>query len=376
VDSRSDPIVELPAAAHPLERWSLLRDPLLRVFVGGSFLLQLVAALYFGREILLPIMVAFLFALVFSPVMRGLRAWGLPAALGAVLIVGGLCSALAAGVFFLSGPIAAWIDDVPSISAEIRSKIEELRAPVSGLAEATQQVDELARGGQAGIQEVALAEPGLLDRAFSGAPGMAAKIALGVVMLLFLLATADFFYEKVVHLLPSLSDKKLAVRIVRDVEAQVSRYLFTITLINLGFGFSVGLALWLVGWPTPAVWAVAAVFLNYIPFVGGVIAVLGLGVVGLVSYDTVLEALVGPALYMALNVIENQLVTPVLVGRRLEINAVMILVAIAFWGQLWGIAGIVIAVPFLVILKVFADNVEALHPVGAFLSASHVKNGE
>jgi predicted PurR-regulated permease PerM len=204
-------------------------------------------------------------------------------------------------------------------------------------------------------------------------PATLAKLALTLILVLFILASGDLFYEKLVRVMPTLSDKKRAVRIFRDVEFEVSRYFLTVAMINAGFGLAVGTTLALFGWATPVVWGLAAALLNFIPYVGGLVAVLIMALVGMVAFDSITFALLGPAIYIGLNVIESNFVTPLIVGRRLELNPVVILLAVTFWGWLWGIAGILIAVPFLVVVKVFADHVEGMRPVGEFLSARHTE---
>jgi predicted PurR-regulated permease PerM len=199
-----------------------------------------------------------------------------------------------------------------------------------------------------------------------------AKLALTFILVVFILASGDLFYEKLVRVMPTLSDKKRAVRIFREVEYDVSRYFLTVAMINAGFGFAVGSGLFLVGWATPVVWGLAAALLNFIPYVGGLVAVVIMALVGMVVFDSIGFALLGPAIYIVCNIIESNFVTPLVVGRRLELNPVVILLAVTFWGWIWGIAGLLIAVPFLVLLKVFADHVEGMAPLGEFLAARHV----
>jgi predicted PurR-regulated permease PerM len=344
----------------------------------GIFLILVATALYLGRDILLPIGIAFILALVLSPLVRILRSRGIPEAISAIALVGGVIIALAIGGFFLSGPVRSWIEDAPRISREIQGKLSAFRGPAETIAEATQTVEQIANNagsGAAEVQRVQLSEPGILARVFEGVPSALAKLALTLVLVVFILASGDLFYEKLVRVMPTMSDKKRAVRIFREVEYEVSRYFLTVATINAGFGLAVGTGLFLVGWATPVVWGLAAALLNFIPYIGGLVAVLIMALVGMVAFDSITFALLGPAIYIVCNIIESNFVTPLIVGRRLELNPVVILLALTFWGWLWGVPGLLVAVPFLVVVKVFADHVEGMAPVGEFLAARHTANG-
>jgi predicted PurR-regulated permease PerM len=349
----------------------------------GMFLILVVAGLYLARDIALPIAIAFLLAIVLSPLVRALRGWGIPEAISAISLVGGLIFVLAIGGFFLSGPVRSWFDDAPRISREIQAKLSVFRGTAETIAEATQTVEAIAENaGAAGpggeVQRVQLSQPGILAQVFEGVPAALAKLALTLVLVVFILASGDLFYEKLVRVMPTLSDKKRAVRIFREVEFEVSRYFLTVAMINAGFGLAVGTGLALVGWATPVVWGLAAAILNFIPYIGGLVAVLIMALVGMVAFDSITFALLGPAIYILCNIVESNLVTPLIVGRRLELNPVVILISLTFWGWLWGIAGLLVAVPFLVVVKVFADHVDGMAPVGEFLAARHteITNGD
>lgn len=344
-------------------------DRTLKAGLIGMFLLMVTAALYFGRDFLLPVSLAFLFGLVLSPVVRALKRRGIPEWMTAILLVIGLGAGVASGIYYLSGPLSEWIDDAPSIGREVRSKFAELRKPVEAVAEATEEVEEATVTEDPEAQRVVLSEPGLLSRAATGAPEVAAQIGVTLVLLLFLLSSGDMFYEKLVKTLPTLSDRKMGVRIARTVEREVSRYLFTITLINTGLGVAIGTAMFLIGMPSPVLWGVLATFLNFIPYIGALIGVAVVALIGIITYDNVWMSLLPPFIYLSLTTIEGQVVTPLILGRRLEMNPVAIFLAIAFWGWLWGIVGALIAVPLLLVVKVFADHVTGLGALGEFLAA-------
>jgi predicted PurR-regulated permease PerM len=344
-------------------------DKVLKASGVGAFLIILAAAFYFGRDFLLPVSLAFLFGLVLSPVVRALARRGIAEWATAILLVLALSTAIASALYFLSGPVSQWIDDAPRIGRQVQSKIAVLRRPVDAVADASKEVEELTEADDPRAQRVVLSEPGLLSRAASGAPEVAAQVAVTLILLLFLLASGDMFYEKLVKSLPTLSDKKRGLRIARAVEREVSRYLFTISLINVGLGAAVAAGMFVIGMPNPVLWGLLAALLNFIPYFGALLGTVLVALVGLVSFDTIGMALLAPLIYLACTTLEGQIVTPLIIGRRLEMNPVAIFLTIAFWGWLWGIVGALIAVPLLVIVKVFADHVEGLAALGEFLAA-------
>jgi predicted PurR-regulated permease PerM len=157
--------------------------------------------------------------------------------------------------------------------------------------------------------------------------------------------------------------------VVYDVERDVSRYLFTVALINAALGVAVGAGLWLIGMPTPFLWGVTAALFNFLPYVGPLVTILLVAVMSIVSFDSIGYAMLAPAFVIFCQVVEGQILTPLIVGRRLELNAVAIFIAVAFWSWLWGFIGALLAVPLLVVVKVFCDHFEGLQNFGNFLSA-------
>jgi predicted PurR-regulated permease PerM len=343
---------------------------LVRFALVGLFLLAFVYALYFARDFFMPVVLAFLLALTLTPVVRFLRRRGVPAVVSATLLV--LFSAAAIGItgYLASGPVSDLITKAPSIGQQVAEKLSEIRRPLDRLLRMSSQVDHIADAvDEPGVQKVVVAQPGIISRAAGNLISAGTSIAVTFVLSLFLLASGTMFYEKIVQSFARLSDKKRALRVVHDVEREISRYLFTVALINGGLGTAIGLGLWAIGLPNPFIWGIAAGILNFLPYVGATLTIIGVAAISLVSFDSFSYAAAAPAYVMLCNVIEGHAVTPFVVGRRLEINAVAIFIAVAFWSWLWGLVGALIAVPLLVTIKVFCDHFESLHQVGNFLSA-------
>jgi predicted PurR-regulated permease PerM len=366
-----------PSSASPSPEANPVPATAPRWAIIGIFLMLLVAALAYARVFLLPVVLSFLLALVFTPVRRFLGRHGVPSAIAAVLIVGGLLVVLVAGLAVLTDPLRGSIADAPEIGRQLEMRLRGLIGSAREALEATQQVGRAALpADQSEVQEVVLRQPGIIAGIVAMAPGALGELAFTLVLLLLLLSSGDMFYEKIVHVMPTFRDKRLAVRIAREIESQLSSYLFAITLINAGLGVAIGFAMWLIGMPNALLFGAIGFLFNFVPFVGAAAGVALATVVGLVSLDEPAFGFVAGATYLALTSLEAQFVTPYFVGRRLKMNTVAVFLSIAFWAWLWSIMGLLVAVPLLVTVRTFCEYVPALRPLGEFLSASGVKLAE
>ena len=332
----------------------VLVDRPIRHAVIGIFLLSLAAAFFFAKTFLLPIIIAVLLALVLSPIVRSLAKRGVPEPASPFMLMLAAVAVIFASIYFLSGPVTKWIGDVPQIRYELEIKVAELRGAMEAVEEVTQELDEMTESSSdPTARPLVMREQGFFSQAAGSIPLAFAQLLLILVLVLFLLASGDLFFEKLVKTLPTLTDKKRGLRIAKEVERAVSHYLLTITLINVGLGVVVCLVMFALGMPNPVLWGAMATVLNFIPYLGALIGVATVAVVALLSFDNTSSIILAPLLYAACTGIEGNLITPAVVGRRLEMNPVVVFLSIAFWGWLWGILGVLIAVPLLVILKVF-----------------------
>ncbi|MCE6959127.1 AI-2E family transporter [Cereibacter sphaeroides] len=361
-------LAEDPAVAAELLRLNHLSA--IRRLLGLILLVIVIMGLYFARDVILPLMVGLLLALTLSPVVRALQRIGISPPVTATALIIVVSAVILVGGFLLSGPVAEWINQAPRLGDQLRERAKALLASFEAVQNATEQVSELAGDAEdPAVQRVAVESPGILSSAVGSVAQVVTTTIVTLVLGLFLLASGDLFYIKLIEAFPRFGDKKKALRIVYGIERRVSRYLLSVTLINFGLGVVIGLAMWGAGMPSPVLWAIGAFVLNFLPYIGAVAGVALSGAVALVHFEHLSQALLVPALYLTATSIEGQVVTPIVLGRRLELNTVSVFVTVIFWGWLWGIAGALIAVPFLVCLKVVCDNVEALHVLGNFLGA-------
>ena len=337
--------------------------------LAGILLILTGSAFYAAAAFFMPVVLALLLALTLSPLVRVLHRRGLGEGLAAGLVVLALALGIAGTFAALGTPFFDLVDDGPRMAREVREKFEMIREPMETVTDVAEQVDEATGGGEAGVQQVTVQQPGILSTVAGSALSIVTTTVIVVILTLFLLASGDHFSEQIVKSFATLRDKKHALRTVRDVEGEISRYLLTIALINSGLGVAVGTAMWLLGMPTPILWGVLAAVLNFLPYIGSLGGIAIVGIVSLATFPTIGAALLPPLAYFVCTAIEGQFVTPTIVGRRLRINTVAVFVAVAFWSFLWSIPGALMAVPILVFLKVLCDNVADLRGIGRFLSA-------
>jgi predicted PurR-regulated permease PerM len=346
-----------------------------------TLLIVLLTAIYFTRELLLPIVIAIILTLTLLPVVRFGERYRIPSgvtAVGVVVVAALVFSGLG---YVLSGPAQTLAADAPRITEELQDKLGGILDQVSALRASAEEITgdapaatmvDTNSDGVATTTVVTVTETGqagLADQVVAGLASAGGAIGAGLVLAVFLLASGDFYHRRIIEAAPRLRDKKQALTIIRDIERQISRYLATIVLINAMLGIAVGLAMWLLSLPVPVVWGLLAFLLNFIPVVGSVLNVALVAAVSLVTFDTLGQALLAPAALAIFSLIESTIVTPLFIGRRLELNIVAQLVMIALWTWLWGIPGAILAVPFLVVVKAVTDNVESLQVISTFLAA-------
>ncbi|MEQ6247506.1 AI-2E family transporter [Sulfitobacter sp. HNIBRBA3233] len=326
---------------------------------------------YFAKDLILPIILGFLLALTLSPVARSLGRAGIPSGVSAVLLVGLAGVVILALAAASAGTIASWSDELPRMGAELQAKLRGMSDTVKDVQETTEKVGKLneAEGPEA-PQKVVVEQPGLLASAMSSGAKVGGTIMVTLILALFLLSSGNLFYIKLVQSFQTFTGKKRALAAVYDVEKRVSRYLLTITVINAALGLCVGTYLFAIGLPGWYIFGILAFLLNYLPYIGAAIGIALTAAYAVINLDPIGYALLAPLGYAIFTTVEGNFVTPYLVGRRLRMNTVAVFLTVVIWGWLWGVAGALVAVPFLVVFKVVCENVSALKIIGNFLEGS------
>ncbi len=334
--------------------------------------LAVLYTIYFAREFLLPIVFALLLSFLLSPVVRVLARFRIPAPLGAGLIILAILGLLGSGAFGLSGSVRDWAATAPQTLATAEAKLDKIIRPIQRASKTAEQVASGAAAaagstGSAKPAEVVIQGPSLASRAFGTTQRSVASILEVLILLYFLLAAGDLFLQKLIKVLPNLGEKRKAVQIARETESSISTYLLTATLVNIGEGLVVTGVMYLWGMPNPPLWGALVVLFEFIPYLGALAMVVILSVAALTTFDTIAHALLIPASFLLINLVQGNFISPLLLGHRLSLNPVALFVGLAFWFWIWGIAGAFVAVPLLATFKIFCDHIESLAAVGEFL---------
>jgi predicted PurR-regulated permease PerM len=328
--------------------------------------------LWLGKQFVLPVVAGILLSFLLSPQIRFLSRRGVPAALGTAIVVLAFLGTVSVAVLALARPAAESLQALPGNLRKAEGKVAKLirfTRPIAQIDAAAAKLDQTP--GTAGTPPptpVRIAPEPMLKRLSGGLASVIEGILVAMVLACFLLAGGERFLHKLIEVLPTFKDKRRTVEIARDVEAQISTYLFTITSINLVLGILTGLALWALGMPNPALWGGLAALANYVPYLGPIGTAAIIGVVALTTVEDTGRALMMPAASYLLHAIETNFVTPLILGRRFPLNPVALLLGLLFWWHLWGVAGAILAVPMLVAVRVCCEHIEPLKPLGTFLA--------
>ena len=334
----------------------------------GLFVLAVFYTLKLASSFFVPLFLAILLKFLFAPVIRGLARLHIPAPIGAALVIVGLLSTLAFGIYQVGAPARDWMAKLPQTVRLIEGKVKDLKRSVQNVSRAGAEVDRLTSlGGPDKIQRVEVRRPSLGETLLAPTQDFLVSAGIIVILLYFLLASGDLFLRKLVAVLPSLHEKKIAVEITRQIELDVSAYLSAITLNNVVFGAAVGVAMYFLGLPNPVLWGVMASLLHYVPFVGAIVGIVIVTLVAFVTVESTPTIFLVPTVYFALDLLGEYLVLPLIIGRRLMLNSVVVLLWLLFWSWLWGIPGALMAVPLLAIVKIISDNLDSHAVLAEFI---------
>jgi predicted PurR-regulated permease PerM len=329
-----------------------------------------VAFLYVARPVVLPLFLACVGGMALKPLIRWLSQGHIPPALSAAVVLSLLVAGITIGFIQLGHPALTWMNEAPQHMTELRQKAQKLFPRVARFSQAAAAVDNL------GATEEEQKKPSAVELKTSRVPTFInwtgtflAGLGESLVLLYLLLASGDLFLQKLVRVMPTLRDKKRAVDISHEIQQQISNYLFSVSLINVGLGLIVGGGLYWLGVPNAAMWGMLIALFNFVPYFGPVAGISLLAIVGLLTFDTLWKGLLPPAWYLLLHLLEANFITPVLLGRRFTLNPVVIFVSLIFWTWLWGVPGALLSVPILVSTKVICDRFPSMSHVSELLTS-------
>jgi predicted PurR-regulated permease PerM len=332
------------------------------------------ALIYIARGAFIPVALAVLFALLLSSPVEALHRKALPRSVSALLILAIFLGLVGGTVNLLWEPAQKWLAAAPHTSLTIQRKLGPVARVMHRIDVVTNSAGHLTDAGASASASAApsaakaAAAPGDSDGLLAETRAALVAALTVVILTLFLLAAGPPVLARMSAAFASDAHASHMLRVIEAVRSEVGRYYATIALINVGLGAATFGAMLALGMPNPLLWGVLAGVLNFIPYIGSATTLLVLAVVALVSFDGIERVLAVTGTYVALATIEGQIVQPLFVGQRLKLSPIIVFLALWFGGWFWGVAGVVLAVPSLVALKVAAEHSEHGAPLVAFLS--------
>jgi predicted PurR-regulated permease PerM len=336
--------------------------------------------LQYAQAVLIPVVLGTLTFYALDPVVDRIQKLGLHRAIGAALVLALLVGGTAYGLWTLRDDATAVIEELPVAAAEIRQSFRKQRQPnaIDKLQEAAKEIDKTAAeaAGPAtpdpgGVQRVQIVQPfratDYLAYGSMGALELGSQAVMILFLSYFLLVSDDLYKRKLVKIMPTLSKKKITVQIVDEIGTQIERFLVVQILTSVLVAVATSIALWWLGLEQAVIWGILAGILNSVPYFGPLVVTGGLMVVAYLQFRAFDMTIYVAGIALVITTLEGWLLTPTLMGKAASINPVAIFIGIIFWSWVWGVWGLILAVPMLMMLKAVCDRIEELQPIGELL---------
>ena len=335
-----------------------------RLLVAGAIGLLL----YFGHVAFVPVALALLLALVLSGPVEALHAWRVPRSISAAVLLIVVLASFAAAAAFLSAPAQQWFASAPHTLRLIEKKIRPVEQIMSKIDTLRNSAGNIGSTAHAPPPPVAALEESTTEMLLDVTRGPLLSSVTVIILTLFLLSGGPPMLARMTSAFADDLNSAHITTVIEKVRREVGRFYVTTALINVGLGVATSFVMMWCGMPNPFLWGTMAGVLNFIPYLGSTVTLIVLTVVAIVSFEGLGRVIAVAGSYVALATIEGQFVQPLLVGRRLQLNPMLVFLALWFGGLFWGVAGIILATPTLVALKVVAENASAGRPLVNFLS--------
>ena len=317
------------------------------LFLAMPFVLSI------GSVVFLPLVAAVIVTIILSPLADKLATW-LPNFLASLLALLAFFAILALALTAVFGPAATLYDEVPAMVSQVGEHFSQLQITFAWVGQINDQLNAVF--GSKDGQQVVLASPTMLEQLAFATPTVLLEFLLTFMLAFFMIEARVRLRRRLTLERQQVGSSLKAARAIREVQDRVAAYILTVGLINVGVGIVVGLGAWIMGLDAPIMWGGLAALLNFVPYVGPLVMVVLLGLFGLGSADTLLVGLIPAAAYMALHTVEANVITPSVLGARFTMNPVLILLALSYFGWIWGVAGALLSVPILLTLTALADH--------------------
>ena len=336
--------------------------------VIGIFLILLIDGLVAGSNFLIPVTTAILGYFVLSRPRRRLEGLGVPTAAVALGFTAFIVLNVAFTLVMFSAPVSALLRDLPELLRDLQERLALAQSPtLEAVTEAAEAIDDMVETESDGMTVEVVSDEDTTQQILTLAPRLLSQIFFAILLLFFLLNSGDFFLRRAVDCLSNVQDKAQAESIFDTIEQRLGRYLGGITLINLGLGVTVGAIMFALGVERYMAIGAMAFALNFIPYLGGFIGSCIAALLVSAQFGDLWMPFLAFAAYMVCTSIEGQVVTPLLISRRMQLNAPVLFLVVAFFAYIWSVIGMVVAVPILIVAKIICDEIEELQHVGRFL---------
>ena len=320
--------------------------------------------LWATQDLILPVLLAMFFALVGNPIIRVLQRIRIPRFVAALAV---LCSGLALAILLgqqLVQPASEWIREAPRELRSLAPKLQKLAKPMQDANKAAENIARAA-GGENTSRPVQVVRTEVNDpyRVLTTTPRMVASILAVVLLTFFFMVYGQDLQRHAIALLPDRQKKRVTVEILHTIEIEVSRYVLTISVINMVVGLVFAACLYL-GLDLPLdqalLWGTLAAILNFAPYVGPLIGIVVMLLMGFSSFNDPVQSLLPAAIYLGLHTLEGQIVTPIVLGKRMALSPLILILALMVFGWIWGIIGLLLAVPMLVCVKIVLTRLDGM----------------
>ena len=328
----------------------------LGVFLALPFVLSI------GSVVFLPFVAALIITIILSPLADKLATWGLPNTLASIMALLLFLSILALALAVVLTPAISLFETVPAMVDQVGKHFSELRGSFQWIANINAQIAQIS--GEEMGQQVVLAGPSMLEELAFATPTVVLEVLLTFLLAFFMIEARVRLRRRLLLERQQVGSSLKAARAIREVQDRVAAYILTVGVINAGVGIVVGFGAWAMGMSAPVMWGGLAMLLNFVPYLGPVLMVALLALFGLGSAESPLIGLIPAAAYMGLHTVEANVLTPSVLGARFTMNPVMILLALSYFGWIWGVAGALLSVPILLTLTALIDHLGKPNVVG------------
>jgi predicted PurR-regulated permease PerM len=337
-----------------VERWNWA----VRISVVGLFVAALVVIVFRMASVVVPVVLAWVVAMVLLPVVDGLERRGLPRALTSIVLVILLIASILVIVGTVTVPLTYWVGRTGELGALLKERLQTLGNPLAFFDEIGNALSQVT-GGDKSANSVNLSSSNIVTAIFDVLTPLVSETLLFLIALVFNLIYHRDIQSGMLLLFHNDSARQMAKDILKDIQVNTSIYFGTLTIVNICLGTAAALLTWLVGLPHPFLWGTLAAVLNFIPYLGPAIVIATLFVIGLMVFSALGQAVIAPLAYLGITALEGQVITPTLIGHRLTINPFLVFLSIAFWAWMWGPVGAFLAVPILLCAMVAVRRISS-----------------